>query len=141
MSVEITDGDRHESPQFEKLIEPLDEVNILAGDSAYLSRKNCDLVEQKGGTPFFKPKCNVRNRSHGSFAWRKMLTAYSEDKEAWLKRYHRRSLVESVFSAIKRRLGHWLFSVKKALQRKELLMKVIAYNLLKVVELRVKEEF
>ncbi len=70
-----------------------------------------------------------------------MLTAYSKDKEAWLKTYHRRSLVESVFSTIKRRLGHWLFSVKKALQRKELLIKVIAYNLLKVVELRVKEEF
>lgn len=71
MSVEITDGHRHEYPVFEKLIEPLDWVNSIAGDSAYLSRKNCDLVEQKGGTPFFKPKSNVRNRSHGSFAWMK----------------------------------------------------------------------
>jgi len=29
---------------------------ILCADSAYLSRKNCNLIEEKGRTPYIKPK-------------------------------------------------------------------------------------
>jgi len=58
-----------------------------------------------------------------------MILDYHEKPEEWNKRYHIRSSAETAFSVIKRRLGYQLSSIRKELQRKELMTKVIAYNL------------
>lgn len=65
----------------------------------------------------------------GSFAWRRMVYAYRRNPKRWLGVYNFRSLAESAFSALKRRFGYRLSSVRKDLQRKELMTKVIVYNL------------
>jgi transposase len=43
--------------------------------------------------------------------------------------YHFRSSAESAFSALKRKFGYRLWAIRKDLQRKELVIKVIVYNL------------
>jgi len=45
------------------------------------------------------------------------------------KTYHRRNLVETVFSVLKRTLGESLRSRKYRLQAKEIKIKIILYNL------------
>lgn len=130
-SMEVTDGEAGDSPQFKNLLEslPLEDIEAVAADSAYLSRRNCDLVEAIGAKPYIKPKKNSTARSHGSKAWRNMLLDYRENSEEWNKRYHIRSSAETAFSTIKRKFGYQLSSKRKDLQRKELMTKVITYNL------------
>ena len=130
-SMEVTDGEASDSPQLRKLLRalPLDDVETVAADSAYLSRRNCDLIEAIGAKPYIKLKRNSTARSHGSTAWRNMVLNWRENPEAWNKRYHVRSSAETAFSVIKRRFGYRLSSIRRDLQRKELMTKVIAYNL------------
>ena len=130
-SMEVTDGEASDSPQLKKLLEalPLDDVEAVAADSAYLSRENCDLIEAIGAKPYIKPKKNSTARSHGSRAWRNMILNYREYPEEWKRKYHIRSSAETAFSVIKRRFGYRLSSIRKDLQRKELMTRVIAYNL------------
>jgi transposase len=104
-------------------------VEAVAADSAYLSRRNCDLIEAIGAKPYIKPKKNSTARSHGSRAWKSMILDYRENSEEWNKRYHIRSSAETAFSVIKRKFGYQLSSKGKDLQRKELMTKVITYNL------------
>jgi len=130
-SMEVTGGETNDSPQLKRLLEslPLDDVEAVAADSAYLSRRNCDLIEAIGAKPYIKLKKNSTARSHGSRAWRSMILDYRENSEEWNKRYHIRSSAETAFSVIKRRFGYQLSSKRKDLQRKELMTKVITYNL------------
>ena len=130
--MEVTDGEVHDSPQLARLLDslPLDDIEIVAADAGYLSRRNCDLIEAKGAKPYIKIKKNIQViRAFGSRAWVNMILEWRANPEAWNKKYNMRSSAESAFSAIKRRFGHRLASIRKDLQRKELMTKVLAYNI------------
>jgi len=129
--MEVTDSYKSDALQMGNLLDSLgiDDLEAVAADSAYLSRVNCELVEALGAKPFINLKCNTRGRSRGSFAWRRMVYAYRRNPERWKRVYHFRSSAESAFSALKRRFGYRLSSVRKDLQRKELMIKVVVYNL------------
>ena len=96
----------HESPYFESLLAQTARryrrVGLVAGDSAFLSRVNCDLVANVGGVPRFYPKKGSTLRQKGSKAWRLMLEDLMVDPQKWLEDYHRRSNVEGCFSTLKR---------------------------------------
>ena len=131
-SMEVTDGEVHDSPQLARLLDslPLDDIEVVAADAGYLSRRNCDLIEAKGAKPYIKIKKNIQViRAFGSRAWVNMILEWRANPEAWNKKYNMRSSAESAFSAIKRRFGHRLASIRKDLQRKELMTKVLAYNI------------
>ena len=76
-----------------------------------------------------KLKRNVKGKSHGSKAWKNMVHDYRRNPEEWKRKYHFRSSAESAFSALKRKFGYRLSAIRKDLQRKELMTKIIAYNL------------
>jgi transposase len=131
-SMEVTDGTVNDASQLGALLEglPLDDIEAVTADAGYLSRHNCDLIEAKGAKPYIKIKKNIEViRAWGSRAWVNMILEWRADPKAWNRRYHVRSSAESAFSAIKRRFGHRLGSIRKDLQRKELMTKVLAYNL------------
>ena len=129
--MEVTDANVHDSLEFESLLSslPLDNIEAVTADSAYLSRKNCDLAEAIGAKPYINLKKNSLLRAHGSKAWFDMVLSYKSNPEAWKRIYHRRSSAETAFSAIKRKFGYKLLSIRKEHQRKELMSKVVAYNL------------
>jgi len=131
-SMEVTDGEVHDSTQLAALLAslPLDDVEAVTADAGYLSRHNCDLIEAKGAKPYIKIKKNIKViRAFGSRAWVNMIVEWRRDPKAWNRKYNMRSSAECAFSAIKRRFGYRLASVRKELQRKELMTKVLAYNL------------
>jgi transposase len=130
-SMEVTDANVHDSVEFESLLSslPLDDIEAVTADSAYLSRRNCDLTEAIGAKPYINLKKNTTLRAKGSKAWFEMLLCYKKKPEAWMRIYHRRSSAETAFSAIKRKFGYKLSSVRRDHQRKELMSKVVAYNL------------
>ena len=96
----------HESPYFEVLLgetaRRYGRVDLVVGDSAFLSRANCDLVANVGGVPRFYPKKGSTLRQKGSKTWRVMFEALVADPQKWLLEYHKRSNVEGCFSTLKR---------------------------------------
>jgi len=102
---------------------------ILCADSAYLSRKNCNLIAGKGRAPYVKPKKNSRMKAKGSQAWRSMIKLYREDRKMFDRHYHQRSLVESVYSVLKTVFGNHLTSRRRKTQKRELMCRVVAYNI------------
>jgi len=124
---------RHDSKEFENLIKHLPELGATFGDKAYPSRGNYQLVVDKNGIPFLCFKENATNKAKGKPAWIMHIRKYKKDKENWMDTYHLRSIVESVFSSIKKRWGSFLRSKKKWMQKKELSLKVLSYNIKQVL--------
>jgi transposase len=79
-------------------------------------------------------------KAKGSQAWRSMIKLYREDRKMFDRNYHQRSLVESVYSVLKTVFGNHLTSRRKKAQRRELMCRVIAYNIDRVNLIAVKEE-
>ena len=137
----------HEITQLEPLIEPLWGIRDVYADSGYLSRKNCRIIVRKGGIPFIRPKKNTTGVGmHGKRIiygdpFTEMIERFQENPNAWMKKYHQRSNIEAVFSALKRKLGGYVTSIKRDIQHVEIALKIIVYNLMILVRKIVEEEY
>jgi len=104
-SFTITSWNRHDSKEFKRLIKNLPELGNVMGDKACSFRVNCQLVVDKKGKPYLYFKGNATSKAKGKSAWIISLREFKNDKEKWLAVYHLRSIIESVFSSIKKRWG------------------------------------
>lgn len=104
-------------------------IRDWSGDSAYLSRANCDAVSEVGGTPWFKPKKNTTKKPKGSVSWKRMIREFKENPDNANSHYHKRSNSESTNSAKKRKFGDSVRSKNKTAKENEEYMKWICYNL------------
>jgi len=132
LAARVTKGTRNDSPRFKPLFKEAKRHGLreVAGDSGYPSRKNAQLAEDAGATPYLKPKKNATTRSSRSPAWRRMVQAYQTRTNEWLSRYRKpRSAIEGLWSSIKRFYGAVLRAVRWPCQRAELELRVVAYNL------------
>ena len=136
----ITAGKNHDSPQLKELVSVIDRIIKAVGDGAYCARKNCTEIWKKGGKPFFRMRCDVTAKPKSHPAWKAMVRMYWEKPKKWLKEYHVRSFIESVFCSIKKRFGNFLRSIKKPMQEKELAMKVVCYNVIRVLYVKAAKE-
>jgi len=48
-------------------MDDLESVDKMAGDPAYLSRDNCDILASKGGKSYFKPNPNPQKEKSKTF--------------------------------------------------------------------------
>ena len=62
------------------------------------------LIADIGAVPYIAIKINVKSKSYGYPAWKKMVNIYRENHDDYAKHYHRRSIIEGIFSAMKRRM-------------------------------------
>lgn len=136
----VTKGTKAECTDFPKLVKSTAKnfkIKEVSADCGYLSDYNLQAVEQCGGTPYilFRRNCSpigahIHLRSN---IWKKMINIYTDNKEYFMKKYHKRSNVESAFSSIKRKLNASLRSKDKVGQKNELLCNLIAHNLIILV--------
>jgi transposase len=129
----MTPSKRHDSPEFKKLLSHLTELGVVLGDKSYSSRGNCQIVADKNGVPYLHFKDNATNKAKGKPAWIISIRLFKNNTEEWLSVYHLRSVIESVFSSIKKRWGSYLLSRKRWMQKKELSLKVLSYNVKQVL--------
>ena len=128
-----TDWKVNDGKQLKGLLRELSKFEKMLGDKAYSSRVNYTLVHEKGARAYFLFKENVSARAKGSKHWHIQVKTFFSDRDAWMKEYHMRSFVEAVFSSIKRFIGSIVRSKKKSLKKRELALKVLAYNLWRVL--------
>jgi len=125
----ITDHKKNDCPVLKKLLRDIKSIEKLVADAGYLSRENCVLIGMKGGKPYIWVKKNCSKKPKNAVEWKVMVNCFVKHKGGFKKAYHCRSFVEAVFSSIKKRWGNKLRSIKRWLQRKELIIKVICYNI------------
>ena len=136
----ITDCRTHDSKEFYRLIKYLPRLGKVAGDKGYSSRKNCQLVTYKKGIPYLVFKANTTGLAKGYPVWHVSIRAYTDNPNEWMEEYHIRSVIESVFASIKRCWGSEIMSRKSWLRRRELSIKVLAYNVKRLLLIKRAEE-
>ncbi|MCK4969780.1 MAG: IS5 family transposase, partial [Thermoplasmata archaeon] len=132
-SFTITGWKGGDSIEFPRLMKELPYLRRVMGDGAYSSHANLRLVTEKGGVPYIKFRKNAVSNARRSPAWKRSHREFLTDQKAWMDVYHRRSIVEAVFSSIKRTWGSSLRSRKYWNQRRELALKVLAYDVRQVL--------
>jgi hypothetical protein len=119
LSQKIRLGPRNDNIDFESVMKDINCKYVVA-DKGYDSKKNRYFV--------------LRNmKAYPHIPYRKISGRNYERAGVPLKFnkkiYHQRSKVETVFSVIKRKYGSWILSKSFDTQKKELLFRLIAYNI------------
>jgi len=105
------------------------EVKGVIGDGAYDSRRNFNMLDERGIEPVIKVRGNAVERLRGCSARRKALTEQRENPDPWKRKYGLRWIAESAFSWIKRVFGEYVTAKNLENMLKEITMKVSLYNL------------
>ena len=113
-------------------------ADFLCLDSAYLARKICDAISEKGMVPRIRPKSNTVCKNGGSQAWGDMTRTHRDELARFMDEYHQRSIIEAVFGAIKKMYGNHLRSRRRARQSREIAIRVVCYNIEVVARSQVK---
>jgi transposase len=126
--------DTGDSPILPELIDKTAEafrVKEVSADKAYLSVDNVEAIAAHCGTAFIAPKVNTTGGAGGLFE--KMIHFYRFNSAEYMTHYHKRSNVESTFSAVKRLFGDAVRSKNPVAMVNEVLAKFVCYNLTCVI--------
>jgi len=125
----ITESKKNDNPFFVKLLAPFKMFGVVLADKGYLSRRNYQFVADRNGSAFIpfedrnvaKPKSNP--------AWKFALNLWKVLPTLFMGICHQRSRIECVFSILKKKWGDNLYSRKTYLRRREMVMRLLAYNI------------
>jgi len=106
-------------------------VKEVSGDKAYLSGDNLEAVDALGGRAFIPFKVN--SVLGNTPLWDRMFHYFQMRREEFLAHYHKRSNVESTFSACKRLFGDAVRSKTPTAMVNEVLAKLVCFNLTCVI--------
>ena len=129
-AVRILDKDAGDSPQFIPLVKDTAKnftIGEVSADKAYASLDNFEAVAECGGTGFMAFKSNTTGGVGGLFE--KAYHYFRFNQEEYLAHYHKRSNIESTFSAVKRKFGASVASKTDTAQANEVLCKILCHNL------------
>jgi transposase len=133
-AVEIHGRDAADSPLLPALVNKTAEnftVKEVSADKGYLSVENVEAIVAVGAEPFIAPKVNTTGEAGGLFE--KMYHYYQFRREEFLQHYHKRSNVESTFSAVKRKFGDSVRARNDVAMVNEVLCKLLCNNLCCVI--------
>ena len=136
-------GDSPILPELVKTTAEKFNVAEVSADKGYLSVENVETVFQSGGIPFIAFKKDSSGAAGGLFE--KMFHFYQYKREEYMTKYHKRSNVESVFSAVKRKFGDSIRARTPTAMVNESLAKLVCQNITAVImsqcELGIEAEF
>jgi transposase len=128
--VKISQHPLHDIPHAEKLLKQCHRIrhsDLYVMDKGYDSEDIHELIGETLNSCSLIPVRN-RKRKRISGYYRRLIT-----KSFDVEKYHQRNKVETVFSILKRKFGVALKARKYRLQVKEIKIKVIHYNLSKMI--------
>lgn len=131
----VTRGTRHDGPVFRRMLRPLRNIGLVFGDAAYCCKATIAMIVARGGAPFLRFKKGMKSTGIGMWATQVRL-ATGALRWAWENIFHQRSLVESAFSALKRRYGGALRAHMRDTRRRELVLRLLAHNVRQILYIR-----
>lgn len=132
----VTDGNKNDSPFLPQLLQETSanfDVKNVSADKGYLSRENLRAIVEIGAVPTIPFKSNSVADDKDEL-WTRLLAFYTFSRPQFDAVYHRRSLTESNFSAIKRCLGANVKAKSSDGQHAEVYMKVLCHNIRVLVQ-------
>lgn len=135
-SVIIEDQHSNDAPYFAPLVKATAKnftIRQATADKAYGSELNFQTVEDCGGTAYIAFRKSATGWIGGIFE--RMYHEFCLNKEEYLRCYHRRSNVESVFSAVKRVYGDSVRSRTRTAMKNEVICKLVCHNLSQLIHL------
>lgn len=127
---EATPGTEHECKHLEGLLADLDDVECLVADAGYLSRRNCRLIAEKGGTPYIKPKENSQKKAKGCWPWKRMVSLFRKHPSIFNRFYRLRQRVEAGWHSLKSLVGDTVRNRTEQTIKAEIWSKITCYNLI-----------
>lgn len=124
-------GPRNDNIDFEWLARQsanFTKMRYVVADKGYDSEANHRLIRQLGSCPVIPLRIHKGYKTNGSFR-KKMLRHFNESI------YHKRSLVETVNSVMKRLMGSWVQSRSLIPQCKEVVGMCVVYNIHRYVRI------
>jgi transposase len=126
----MTHRDSGDAPELPALIQETAKtftIEEVAADAAYGSLVNFEAVSDMGGELYVMFKKNTTGKVGGLFE--KAYHFFLSQKEEYLQHYHRRSMIESTISMVKRKFGDAVKAKTDTAMKNEALAKLIAHNL------------
>ena len=124
----INKGPRNDNRDFMPLVRDI-KTNFVCADKGYDANKNHELVERNlNAKSCIKIKEKMISKLSRGTLRKRVLKNFDE------RTYHQRSKVESIFSSIKRKYGSCLKARNFSSQKKEVICKLIAYNLDRIIK-------
>jgi transposase len=130
----ILDDKAGDAPQLPGLVKETAKtftVKQVAADKAYASMLNFDTVDSVGGTLYAAFKNSATGGCGGIYG--KMYHYFAMNREEYMDHYHRRSMIESTFSMVKRKFGDSVRAKSDLAMKNECLAKLICHNICCVI--------
>ena len=134
-AVRILDKDAADCPQFVPLVRETSRgfiIGEVSADKAYLSLENFEEIASMGAQAYIAFKSNTTGKVGGAFE--KAFHYFQFKADEYMEHYHRRSNVESTFSAIKRKFGDSVRSKCDFAMVNEVLCKILAHNICVLIQ-------
>ena len=134
MGFRVTSEKTHDTKKFVPMVKEVARKRKVAkvyADAAYDSRRNFNLLQERGIEPAIKVKRGATTLALGSpLRRREVLLVNRLGYEGWkaLKDYGKRWMAEVVFSAFKAVMGGTLMAKSFLSQKAEVTLKVMLYN-------------
>ena len=120
-------------PMFDRVTK-LFNVDRISADGGYTGRSNYLAAERWGASAFLPFDArHVRPPVWDQSSWARAYRLQFDYPDLWYPMYHRRSVVETGFSSIKRLFGETLRSKNLDAQVNELLCKILSYNIVVLI--------
>ena len=134
LSVKLRKKNRHDNIDYKPLMKKAKKnthkkIRVSVGDGAYDAEKDHEFAEENGFEHIAPLKNDVPVWRTKGVHRKRLRRKFPE------KRYHRRSIIENMWFCVKRLCGKVIYSKKWAMQRREMLAKIIAYNIHRLVQL------
>ena len=134
-AVRILDRDAADCPQFVPLVKETRkgfEIGEVSADKAYASLDNFEEVAGMGAQAFIAFKTSATGKIGGAFE--KAFHFFQFKQDEYMTHYHKRSNVESTFSAIKRKFGDSVRSKCDFAMVNEVLCKILCHNICVLIQ-------
>jgi len=134
LSVKIRKKNRHDNIDYKPLMRKAKRnthkrIRASVGDKAFDAEKNHEFAEENG----FEHIAPLKNKVP---VWRTKGVHRKKLRRRFpKKKYHRRSIIENMWFCMKRLCGKVILAKKWVMQKKEMLAKVLAYNVHRLVQL------
>ncbi|MFH1590904.1 MAG: transposase [archaeon] len=110
-----------------------DMENFVA-DKAYLSREVLGFLHRLGLNPYIPFKVNSRSHSHGEPMWNRLYRFFTDHQEEFMRKYHKRSNVETTFHMVKQRFGDHCLTKNFTANVNEIKTKFLCHNLCVLIQ-------
>ena len=130
MKQSIHKSPRHDNKDFMTLMHNI-KAKIVCADKGYDSNENHRFIMQDLKAKSLIAIKDYGDKKHKNWRkdWRKVAKRKFDEEE-----YHQRSKIETIFSCVKRKYGSRLRARNFYSQKKELLCKLIAYNIDRIIK-------